>query len=265
MENIHETPLVTLLNSAKNAFGEAAALTLVERTLSSLLTPTQTTMKDDFETPTAQIEVQLPDASSPISDALVMGLPDGLSWEQVPVETKLVQGPLRTAMELSHGIVLRREDSSSGDLYYAKYSKDDLAFLVPSGYETSRGRAQLITVNGAYRWVMVGVAKQVKRTTQRAVTRKAATLLLTLPKHRGRCYEPCHEEMASAGNVRAGMLVRDVQNGSLDYIAAYDGTTALVERENGDLDGFKLSAQPSKLLRIVGYSSQYAEEAEARG
>jgi hypothetical protein len=224
---------------------------------SSLTTQSLEPLPPQFETPEAA-------RTCDRAPSKVLGLPDGYSWEHSPVEVKLAKDALRSAMAEHHGLVLRHEDSSCGDLYYAVYDQNSKTFRVPAGYRTSRGQVAEITVNGAYRWLLVGVARSVVPNSRRT-TKGNAKATLTLPKWRGREYEPCHEELAHSDNVRAGSLVRNILTGTLDYVAECDGRTALIERENGDLDGIKLTAQPSKSLRVVGYSSQYAQEVASRG
>ncbi|MBX3109953.1 MAG: hypothetical protein KF743_12280 [Fimbriimonadaceae bacterium] len=199
------------------------------------------------------------------ADLPVLGLPDGYSWQKSPVEVKLSKKALLSAMEEIHGVVLRHVDSQGGELYYAVYEPSTKAFRVPAGYVTSRGFASHVKVNGAYRWLLVGVAATSKPRALSTTKQKVKSSQQTSPKWRGREYDPVHEEMAHIGNVRLGSLVRDAVNGTLDYVAEFNGKIALIERENGDLDDFTLSAQPSKLLRVVGYSSQYANEVTARG
>jgi len=197
--------------------------------------------------------------------ATVLGLPHGHTWEHVQVEVKLSKKALRDAMAEPHGVVLRHEDSPTGDLYYAVFDQASRSFRVPAGYRTSRGQVAEITVNGAYRWLQVGVARAVAPKSGRATKSKSKTTPVTLPKWRGREYEPCHEEKAHLGNVLVGSLLRNKHTGTLDYVAATEGGTALIERESGDLDDIKLTAQPSEMLRVVGFSSQYAKEVTARG
>lgn len=276
MANDHEAnQIVTLLTAACSAFGRDEAIALVERTLFGTLAVPPITRPL-----TASPEVGPADScNAPVTGTVseqvlghaclpqVLGLPDGVTWLAVPLEVKLAKEGLREATTHTEGIVIRREDSD-GELYFAKYSPDDVAFNVPAGYLTSRsksGRAHHITVNGAYRWVMVGVVTKDAECKPKAMRRAKTPLVRTLPVWRGRSYEPCHEEMAHSGNVRVGTLLRDIRTRTLDYVAACDGPTALIERENGDLDDIRVTSHPSKLLRVVGYSSQYAGEVASRG
>lgn len=277
MANNHETnQIVTLLTATCSTFGRDEAFALVERTLFSVLAlPTITG-------PVAPaLEVEPSESCTTLaSDGArqkvlghscppkVLGLPDGVKWEPVAPEVKLAKEGLREATSHTAGIVIRREDSPDGDLYFANYSPDDLAFNVPAGYFTSRSksdRAHHISVNGAYRWVIVGAVAVDAVGKTKAARQAKGPGIRTLPVWRGRSYESCHEEMAHLGNVRVGTLLRDIRTKTLDYVAACDGTTALIERENGDLDDIRVTAHPSKLLRVVGFSSQYAAEVASRG
>lgn len=271
MENIHETQLATIFSALACAFGRDEALLQARQMLNGALNGNTGGVFSTEDAPAAPNTIQqgtLPTPTVPTHDvalATVLGLPDGYTWEQVPVEVKLSKKALQTATAELHGVILRHEDSKGDDLYYAVFDSTAKVFQVPAGYSTSRGQVAEITVNGAYRWMLAGVARSVHPKTQSVRTSRAKTAPVSLPKWRGREYEPCHEEMAHSGNVRIGSLVRDTVKGTLDYVAAFDGKSALIERENGDLDAIKLTAVPSKVLRVVGYSSQYAEEATARG
>lgn len=270
----HNNPQVhALLRTAVDIFGNEAVLVLIENLAKGLLSNPSASSESLVK---GAQEPSLPDpqpqvvaenerlAQDPSPSMLcVLGLPDGYTWERLPVEVKLAKGTLRAAMAEAHGVVLRHEDSNGGDLYYALYDQGTNAFEVPAGYTTSRGRVTELSVNGGYRWKLVGVARTKRKPT--SAGSKTAQGQLTLAKWRGREYESCHEDMAHSGNVRVGSLVRDIARGTLDYVADCDGKTALIERENGDLDDIRLTAQPSKSLRVVGYSSQYAEEVAARG
>jgi len=262
-----------LLSAAVDTLGPEQVLPLLERLVVRALSSESESRSLDESVAASDSLEHLP-AKGPNHTAFeqqlvspkrhVLGLPDGYTWNEAPVVVKLAKTALRSAMAEPHGVVLRHEDSAGGDLYYAVYDHGSKTFQVPAGYRTSRGPAAEIAINGAYRWLLVGVARAVTPKS-RCSTKGQTKATVNLPKWRGRQYEPCHEEMAHSGNVRAGSLVRNTQTGTLDYVAECDGRTALIERENGDLDDFKLSAQPSKLLRVVGYSSQYAEEVAARG
>lgn len=274
MKHYHFNPHVhALLCAAADALGPEHVLTLIERLVLSTLSsePESRSLDESLAASDSQehLTAKGPDHTASeqrlaLPEPRVLGLPDGYTWDQAPVEVKLAKGSLRSAMAEPHGVVLRHEDSSGGDLYYAVYDPGSKTFQVPAGYRTSRGRATEVTVNGAYRWLLVGVARAVDPRSRRT-NKGEAKATLTLPKWRGREYEPCHEEMAHSENVRAGSLVRNIQTGTLDYVANCDGRRALIERENGDLDDIKLTTQPSKSLRVVGYSSQYAQEVAARG
>lgn len=272
MERIHSEQLATIFTGLASAFGRDEALAQAQHMLDRALLGRSEAAPQTQDALVASPAVHAgvldtrtkAERDGDLASATVQGLPDGYSWDQAPVEVKLAKGALRSAMAKPHGVVLRHEDSVGGDLYYAVYDHGSKTFQVPAGYQTSRGRAAEITVNGAYRWLLVGVARAVAPRSRRTAKGESKATL-TLPKWRGREYEPCHEEMAHSGNVRAGTLVRDIKTGTLDYVAECDGRTALIERENGDLDDYKLSAQPSKVLRVVGYSSQYAREVAARG
>lgn len=273
MERIHSDQLATIFTALATAFGRDEALAQAQRMLDRALDchPGKTSPSEvsALESPTVQpgtLQSTPQTETGPVAaSATVLGLPDGYTWEHVPVEVKLSKNSLRDAMAEQRGVVLRHEDSADGDLYYAVYDQGSKTFHVPAGYRTSRGQVAEITVNGAYRWLQVGVARAIATKTHRRNKSKAKTAHVTLPKWRGREYEPFHEEKAHSGNVRIGSLMRDKHTGTLDFVAAIDGKTALIERENGDLDDFKLTAQPSEMLRVVGFSSQYAEEAAARG
>lgn len=269
MENIHDNQLATFFKGLASAFGRDEVLALAERTLLGTLCGAESKPTSMCVTPSDTPRLVHSNGEAPSASkvdrvaARVLGLPDGYTWDQAPVEVKLAKGALRSAMAEPHGVVLRHGDSTGGDLYYAVYDKGSKTFQVPAGYRSSRGQAAEVTLNGAYRWLLVGVARSVAPNSRR--TKGNAKATLTQPKWRGREYEPCHEEMAHSGNVRAGSLVRNILTGTLDYVAECDGRTALMERENGDLDDISLTAQPSKSLRVVGYSSQYAQEVASRG
>lgn len=272
MEPIHSDQLASIFTALASAFGRDEALSQAQRMLDKALlgrSEAASPNQDDSPVPlsvqsAASETTSQPETTSDLASATVLGLPDGYTWEHVPVEVKLSKKALRDAMAEPHGVVLRNEDSTGGDLYYAVYDPGSKAFHVPPGYRSSRGRAAGITVNGAYRWLLVGVVRAGTPKSRRT-SKGESKVTLTFPKWRGREYEPCHEEMAHSGNVRPGSLVRNTKTGTLDYVAECDGRTALIERENGELDDIKLTAQPSKSLRVVGYSSQYAEEVAARG
>lgn len=272
MERIHSEQLATIFTALASAFGRDEALAqaqhMLERALLGHSEAAPPAQDASVVAPSVQAgafgRTTQAEPAGNLASAKVLGLPDGYSWEHAPVEVKLAKDALQSAMVEQHGVVLRHEDSPAGDLYYAVYDQGSKTFHVPTGYRTSRGQVTEITVNGAYRWLLVGVARAVTPKSP-STTKGKATSALTRPKWRGREYEPCHEEMAHLGNVRVGTLLRDVQRGTLDYVVARDGKTALVERGNGDLDRIRLIARPSKLLRTVGYSSQYAEEVAARG
>lgn len=281
MEPIHSDHIATIFTALASAFGRSAALDQAQQMLDRALLVKAGTFftEGDFMAPVATQQAAVASGTkatidfeaSPHSEdtrklnlATVLGLPDGYTWEQMPVEVKLSKKALQTATAEQYGVILRHEDSG-GDLYYAVYDSATKTFKVPAGYSTSRGQVAEITVNGAYRWMLAGVARSVNSKTLSDRKTRANTAPVLHPKWRGREYEPCHEEMAHTGNVRIGSLLRDTVKGTLDYVTACDAKSALIERENSDLDAVRLTAQPSKSLRVVGYSSQYAEEVAARG
>lgn len=282
METIHSNQIATIFKALASAFGRDAALAQAQQMLDRTLLGNAGKSSTEgalLASPDVQLGA-LASGTEPTTDfdastntehpcelnlATVLGIPDGYTWEQAPVEVKLSKKALQSATAEQNGVVLRHEDSEGGDLYYAVYDSATKTFKVPAGYSTSRGKASEITFNGAYRWLLAGVARSVNPKSQSRRKSRAKTAPVSLPKWRGREYEPCHEQMAHTGNVQVGSLVRDTVKGTLDYVTVFDGRSALIERENSDLDEIKLTAEPSKLLRVVGYSSQYAQEVAARG
>lgn len=269
MEQLHSLQLIAMLSAVNTALGHDDAVNLAARILERALLAVGTEATENADATSSTLSA-VPEDSKTFQEGVniskpVLGLPDGYSWENAPVEVKLAKQALRSAMASPHGVVLRHKDSKGGELYYAVYEPRAKAFQVPAGYVTSRGFASHVKVNGAYRWLLVGVATTSMPRARSTAKQKVKSAQQTSPKWRGREYDPVHEEMAHTGNIRLGCLVRDAVNGTLDFVAEFDGKTALIERENGDFDDFTLSAQPSKLLRVVGYSSQYAQEVSARG
>ncbi len=165
MESIHDNQLVNLLNAACDAFGRPDALELVERTINRLLGANACVKEGSpFGEGYAQSVALL--ATSTPADAVdeqanpvqVHGLPDGATWEPLPVELKLAKGALAAAKSSSNGVVLR---SMSGTYFYATYDYGAKLMRVPSSFGSSRKPCQThIPLNGAYRWSLVGVVKE---------------------------------------------------------------------------------------------------------
>lgn len=274
MKHNHFDPHVhALLSAAVDILGPEQVLPLIEKLVVAALSESESRSVDegvDTLDSNEHFPVKMPDHRTLEQQLVllkpkVLGLPDGYTWDEAPVEVKLAKDTLRSAMARPQGVVLRHQDSPDGSLYFAVFDAGTRTFRVPSGYVTSRGVSSDIKVNGGYRWSLVGIAIASKSSSRSKAKSSANAMPVTLPKWRGREYEPCHEEMAHTGNVRIGSLVRDTVKGTLDYVAAVDGKSALIERENGHLDAVRLTAEPSKLLRVVGFSSQYAQEVVARG
>lgn len=162
MENIHDNQLTTLLTAASDAFGRPDVLALVERTLDRLLDwpghRRENQDRADFsrESPSVSEERRVAGFGE-TEPVYVYGLPDGAVWEQLPVELKLAKDAIASAKSSPHGVVLR---SVSGGYFYATYDPTAKLMKVPSGFGTMRKPYQThIPLNGAYRWLLVGVVK----------------------------------------------------------------------------------------------------------